>query len=65
LVGAFFPGKEGFNIGEAGANLALPLEIFRACSANIETLFENLFWCHHSGTGHEVSDRPKDRFCQV
>jgi hypothetical protein len=49
LIGAFLPGKEGFNADKAGANLALALEVFRARIADIETLSENLVWGHYGG----------------
>jgi hypothetical protein len=65
LIGAFLPGKEGFNADKAGANLALALEVFRARIADIETLSENLVWRHDRGTREKVSDCPNDRFRQV
>jgi hypothetical protein len=65
LIGAFFPSEKGFDLDKTGTDLALTLKIFRACSANIETLFENFVGCHYGGSRQDVPDGPKDRFCQI
>jgi hypothetical protein len=63
LIGAFFPGEKSFDFDKTGTNLALTLKMIGACSANIETFFENFVGCHYGGAGQDVLDGPKDRFC--